>query len=44
MRPSLKRRFTDIVWARSTLAPHAQPVMAMITPISSVFDRPEAGR
>ena len=36
------RRLTDRVWARSTRAPQAQPVMAMITPISSVFDRPAA--
>ena len=38
------RRLTDSVWARSTRAPHAQPVTAMMTPMSSVFDRAAAGR
>ena len=35
---------SDRVCARSTRAPQAQPVMAMTSAISSVFERPPAGR
>ena len=35
---------SDMVWARSTRAPHAQPVSEITSPITKAFDRLSAGR